>query len=336
MIVSLFMLSLFLGETLTRIEVVPLDFQHDEKPQTHLKGIQGLSTNGDDLFLLDMYEPGVLQIKANGDFVRRIGGKGKGPGELGYHGSYAFSVHGESVWIRGDNGFLNYYERGEFVIGFKPQPTQISPIRASFSFAFDENVVVYQAFPGTGRLAHLYDYGGTNTGGIGKVMPIEDQFLRVNPALNNTMWSQDDTYFYCLFLFRPVLRIFDKKSHKLVKELIISGPEVEMFEESYFEAKKSTRFTYPLPHFTDFQVHNGDLFLLCDGFLYHLNDKTGELKSRSLIWGKPELTGYDGPKLFFPYFAITKGGEVFLAADGLDFHHDGIWRAKINPSFFGK
>ena len=327
---SIIFLCLFSFTDLYRAEIRPVAYQNEKHPETLIKGLRDIQTNGEDLFILIGEEPGVLQLQPNGNFVRKIGREGQGPGELGGAQSYTLAVKNQSVWIYGINGFLNYYENGAFITGFKPREHQFRPIRASYQFAFNNEVLIFQAFPGSrNKLAHVYNYGGERTKSIGEILPVEDKYLRVNPALNNTMWQSDDQYFYCLFFYRPFLRIFSQNTLKLQREIAIQGPEVEMFEESYLAAEKETRFPYPQPHFTDFQIHDGHIYLLCDSVLYQIDLQTGELKNRAYFWAKPEMIKFEKPKLQLALFTITEAGQLFMIAETMGLNHDGLWQADV-------
>ena len=319
MLNAVLLIYLCFNGDLYRAEIRPVDYQNEKKPATLIKGLTDIKTNGDDLFILIRQEPGVLQIKPDGSFVRKIGKAGNGPGELGEHDSAALAVRNQSVWIKGINGFLNYYEKGEYVTGFKPKETQFKKIRASYQFAFNNDVIVYQVFPGSsGKLANVYNYGGDVVKMVGDILPIDDKYLRVNPALNNTMWHADDTYFYCMFFYRPFIRVFSQDTLKLEREITLHGPEVDMFEEKYLEAEKETRFRYPPPH-----------VLLCDSTFYKIELKTGELKNRAYFWGKRETILIDTPKVSFAKFTITKANQLFLVAEVMGLGHDGLWTAIV-------
>ncbi len=325
------LLLIFQGDTLHKIPVgEPVKYQDEANPKTYLSGIRQLESNGKNLVILRKDSPSALEITPEGDFVRNIGHRGDGPGELGLHGPIAMAVKAESTWIfRSDMKALNYYEKGKYITGFKPESYQLGPnTTPSFSFAFDSTHIVIQSHPSRRRLANAYDYGGELATGVGEILPVEREFLRVNPALNNTAWLKDDESWWCLFLFRPILREFDSK-FQLKREITLNGPEIEEKEEKYFKNEVDPSWRpYPKWHFSDFKIFKNSIFVMCEGTLYQINKKTGKTESRSIFTpNKKILQVFHIPKVNFQFFAFTENGRLFLGNTALSYEQDGIWEA---------
>jgi hypothetical protein len=195
-------------------------------------------------------------------------------------------------------------------------------------FAFDNDRVLLQAHPSTGNLAYVYDYGGNLIKEVGKTFRVDRAYLAVNPALFSTMWDRDDEYWYCLFAYRPILRKYNKNFEK-VAELFIDGPEIHAFEMRFAENKKDPNFSYPKPHFRDFEAFGAHVYLISDGTLYQINKKTGKTLSRTIFLGNPQYINPEihGKKLWFKDFAFLNDGTLVLAND-LHFGHD-LWTAKL-------
>ncbi len=312
--------------------VHPLDFQDEANPNTLMYGIYRIDTNGKELFILLRNEPGVIQIDAQGRFIRRIGRLGNGPGELGRYGCEAMAVEGQAVWLlKASYTDLFYFESGEFLQQFKVDSFQLPSQSWPPNFAFSQDDVVLQVYPRTQKLAGVYGYGGERRRYVGDILPIEIEFLRTNPALNNTYWDRDGDRWHCLFAYRPIWRVFDK-DFELVKEFHIHGPEIEAFEEKYLKNKKDPNFSMPKPHFTDFKVIGGFAYLLSDSALYQMDLESGKTLNRVYFFGK----GYEFEKhgttpvdrLHFDAFAVLDSGTLVLANAGEIWGHD-LWQVQL-------
>ena len=327
-----FTLCLFFasGSDAYKVTVNPLDFQVEAERETHVSGIVQLESNGDHLFVLCKDEPAVIEIDRDGNFIRKFGKKGDGPGELGFHQGFAMAVNGPGVWfLRNDLTFLNYFEHGDHRAGFRPKSYQFK-LSSSVAkrFAFDNKHVLLQAHPSTGRLAYVYDYGGNLIKKVGKTFRVDKAFLAVNPALFTTLWDKDDDHWYCLFAYRPILHKYNKNFEK-VAEIFIEGPEVHAFEKRFAENEKDPNFTYPKPHFRDFAVFGDHVYLISDGTFYQIDKQTGETLSRTIFFGNPSFIDPEihGKKLWFKDFAFLNDGTLFLS-NSLHFGHD-LWVAKL-------
>jgi len=110
-----------------------------------------------------------------------------------------------------------------------------------------------QVYPRTRKLAAVYNYGGERLSYVGDILKIEPEYLQFNKSLNNTYWDRDQNNWYCLFMYRPILRVFNK-DFRLIRELTLQGPEIDEYEDKLYNKEKDPNFTTPWPHFTDFKV----------------------------------------------------------------------------------
>ncbi len=320
------------GETFHQVKITtPVKFQKEDNPKTFITGIRQLESNGEHLFILRDDGPSVLEIKPDGAFVRNIGRSGNGPGEMGMYGLISMAVSGSAVWIfRNDMKALNYFEKGVFVTGFKPEGYQLAPyLLPGYGFAFDENHILLQAHPRNKHLAQVYDYGGDVKAQVGDILPVDREFLRTNPALNNTSWVKDGDSWWCLFLFRPILREFDSQ-FKLKRELTIHGPEIEEKEEIFFNNEPAKNWKYPKWHFSDFKIFKNSIYLLCEGVLYQVDKKSGSLKSRIVFLTNEAMFAQTNKRMAtFHYLAFTDDGNIYLANTILPFDQDGVWTTRL-------
>jgi len=314
----------------------PLLFQDENRPETFITGIGQLESDGQNLYILRKNDPSVLVIKSDGTFVRNIGRSGLGPGELGSYAPVSLSVSGPSTWIlRDDLIGVNYYENGEFITSFKPKGYMVGRTSLpGFSFGFTQDGVLLQAPPRSRALAYFYGYDGEVKKKVGRILPVEKEFLRVNPALNSTSWIRDGNRWYCLFIYRPIIREFDS-DFKLIREINFTGPEILEKEEKFFENKEDRNWRpFPKWHFSDFKIFKNSIYILCEGVLYQLDKKSGDLKSRTYFFLSKEMRAIiDIPRGVFHYLAFTQDGKIFLAHSSLPFDRDGVWTANLpfNP-----
>jgi len=333
MLVSVFATAIwaFAGAS-HRLYVHPLDFEVESKPETLMYGIKRLDTNGKELFILLGKEPGVIQIAADGRFIRRIGRPGNGPGELGVHACAAMAVEGQSVWVlSAPANRLFYFESGDFMQSVKVDSYQFPDATWPANFAFNQDMVLLQVFPATRKLAAVYNYGGERLRYLGDILPIESEFLAVNRSLMNTTWDRSGDFWHCLFTYRPIWRVFNK-DFEVVQEFHPQGPEIDAFEEKYLKKERDPNFDPPRPHFTDFKIVGDYGYFLSRGALYQLDLKTGETLNRAYFFGRAYQFEEYGvspiERLHFDTFALLDSGMLVMAAGGEVFGHD-LWRVQL-------
>lgn len=320
--------------TLYRVPVVPQQWQDESNAQTLFSGINTLSSDGEDIYIADLDEPRILHFKPDGTFVMSIGGKGQGPGELGYYAPRAAAVTENSVWILSTHGdYVNLYIDGEFVTGFKTwHYTGRGSTLPAYRFAFSESEVVLPTVPIQGHLARVYNFEGKTVADMGNELERDMEFLNVNPTLNNTFWQFDGTHWYSLFFYRPILRKYNRKFEQ-VAEFQLSGPEIERFEDTFFKNEPDPLWTYPKPHFTDFVVFKGYGFIFSDAVLYQVDLNDGTLKSRTLFIGKGGAVKFQNKgRIYLHYLTFLDSGQLFLGHSSLYGEAD-VWLAEQVPYF---
>jgi hypothetical protein len=326
---------LFIFQDAYRLESHPFIVQDEDNQETHFSGLVQLESNGKDLFLLTDRQPGALRFSGEGNFIRRIGRKGQGPGELGNARSGAMAVDGETVWIMTHLKAFLFHE-GEYQHDFSFRSYQHrGSITPSRSIVFSPDHIIIQAHPSTRHIAAVYNYDGSVHKMIGELASRNPVYLKTNPALNFTVWTRDRDHYYCLFAYRPKIVVYDLNFEK-VRELIVNGPEVSEFEEVFLRNERNPLFTYPKPHFTDIKVFGDHLYLMCDGMLYQLDKKTGNTLSRTVFIGNEKVWKERGKqaKLHYNYFTFLDDGTFILAhASGIYDAH--LWKADL-PFIAGK
>lgn len=315
---------------LQKVTIQPYDIQVESKPETHIKGLWELYQWQDGLIVVPWQEPSALMVSVNEDKITKIGGEGNGPGELGESSPYGTSVTNDSVWILGNGARIaNLYVNSSFQTSFKLKDYQLRPItNVTWSFAHNDQFVVIPANPRTKHLARVYDYGGNQVAMIGDILPIDPEMLTYNPFVNSTIWKYQEGKWFCLFVFRPYLRIFNS-DFKLEKEILITGEEVDIYEEQFQEREIPEGFNRPRPHFTSLQVSTSSIYVMCHGVLYHL-DHQGKLLSRTGFFANDELKKEFGyrPRIHFDYAVVMNNKRVYLGASGHYMDRD-LWYADL-------
>jgi hypothetical protein len=309
--------------------------QDENNPETHLSGVKQLESNGQDLFLLTIRQPGVLQFSGEGHFIRRIGRKGQGPGELGNRRSGAMAVNGESVWIR-THLQMFLFHKGDFLHSFRFNSYQhTGSSGASRAFTFSPDHLIVQAHPSSRNIASVFNYDGSTHKMIGELASANPVYLKTNPALNFTVWTRDEDHYYCLFVYRPMIVVYNRDFEK-VKELKLRGPEISAFEEKFLRNEPDPHFDYPKPHFTDIKTFRGHLYVMCDGMLYQLDKEDGQTLSRSIFIGNEAIWKERGEKrkLYYYHMAFLDDGTFFLCSSS-EFYDAFLWKADL-PFIAGK
>jgi len=314
------------AQEILRSVIQPFDFQIEEDSKTHVRGMSELYAAKGSLVYLPKEDPTILWIDPKSKRVNRFGGQGSGPGELGTYSSGGVSAQGNALWALNDRKTIaNFYVDGQFQTAFRLKDYQLRPFEdVQWSFAHDDQFVVIPAHPRTGHLARVYNYAGQEAAMVGRILPIEPDILEYNSMVNATIWQYQNGKWYCLFIYRPIIRVFNK-GFDLEREIPIVGEEVDLFEEPFHKREIPEGFDRPRPHFTDFQVTEQFIYVMCHGVLYQLTLE-GELLSRTGFWANEAITQELGwcPRVAFQYVAVMKSGRVFLGTLGNYMEHD-LW-----------
>lgn len=311
-----------------KLTAQPYDFQVENDPATYVKGSRIIDQIEDQVIFVPTNEPSVLLINPPSKEVVRFGKKGDGPGELGYGSVRAISPGTKSLWVLDNKNRASLFVDAQFQTTFRIKSYLIggdTPYTKPV-FAHNDLFVVIPAYPAGMTLANVYDYSGEVVQKLGKILPIDPEMLQWNRAINDTAWRYLNGKWYCLFFYRPYIRIYNGQ-FELEKELLVAGPEVDFFEEIFQKMEPDPNFPQPRPHFTDFQVTKEHIYVMCKGVLYQM-DHTGKVVSRTGFYGNEKarkILGYS-PLVGFPHAVVMKSGRVFLGVTGNYLDHD-LWYA---------
>ena len=303
---------------LQRLQLVPVPFQTEAIADTLIDGVSCLETDGTHVYLGQRTSPYVLELDGRGRYIRSIGGKGQGPGMLGNYGIRALSISPGGLWVvSSSNGLgLNYYEQGQFLFKF---PLQSYPLVQSKTnlFGVSGEQVVVAAHPRGKHLALAYNYDGKVEQAVGDILPINREDLEYNAALNDTHWLYYGEKWYCLFKYRPFLRVYNK-DFSLEHHFSLEGPEISIKEDEFYSRapKKHTigKLTFPFPYFRDFKAFGKHLYFTCNGVLYQVNGSTGHVVSRHVFF--PKIKGYEhsNSNHHMAFFCFLNSGQLMLVS----------------------
>lgn len=315
---------------LNKVIIKPFDFQSEADPETHVKGLRNLyKDKSNSLIFIPENEPFVIYVNTETRGVVRLGGKGGGPGELGISHPSALSASDRFLWVLDTyQKRLTLFSDGKYQTDFKTKGYQIRRgVFVKYAFAHNDQFVVLPAHPGSRKLANVYDYSGEVVAKMGDILPIDPEMLDYNPAVNNTIWRYQNSKWYCLFVFRPTIRIFNQQ-FQLERELLIVGEEVDYFEEFFHKRHYREGVPSADPHFTDFQVTEKHIYALCKGVLYQMTHD-GKVITRTGFFASDEIAARVGhrPRVHFND-AIVIGNRVYLGSRGHYQDHD-LWYADL-------
>jgi len=323
------LLTLFVNGDLQEVTVHPFDFQVENKPVTHVREAWATYYHEGRIVFIPQNEPVLLLVDEATRDVVRIGKPGDGPGELGIDNPRAISVQGDSMWVLDRRNRASLFVNGRFQTSFSVKSYQIAANSyPKYGFAHNELFVVIPAFPASQALANVYDYEGNVVQRVGEIMPIDPEILQWNPAINNTIWNHFQGKWYCLMAYRPYIRIYNDQ-FKLEKEILVKGPEVDIFEKRFHELERDPNFPEIRPHFTDLQVTPDHLYVVCQGVLYRM-DHQGNVLSRTGFFPDNDLVKEIGwrPRIEFSHATVTEKGKVYLGTVGSYKDHD-LWYADL-------
>lgn len=328
-----FLILLLFGE-LYRLSLHPLDFAVDTNDATLITGINQLQTDGEFIYVNPLNEPWILKLNMDGTFVCALGGPGRGPQELGSYGPTAIAVHGNEIMVLDSAKKTMHRFRDCAHAGTFPLPRyQIHrPSRSASPFVFDDRGILIQTSPRNRALAAHYSQDGELWHYVGEIFPIDVTVLRELPDLNDTLWAADDSFYYCVFKYRPIMRVFDR-NFELVNTFRLDGPEIRKLEQNRQEPLPKYLSQRP-PLFTDFQEHGPHLYGIIDGALYQFEKTTGKTTAIGRFYGEgPHFENLDINRdmpLKLIHFCITPSGLVILSEGVFLWDHD-LWLSQ--PSF---
>lgn len=320
-----------------RLELHPLDFQKDDQPQTYITGLAQIESDGEFLYIAPHMEPSILQLSREGRFIRRLGGKGQGPEELGTFGIRSMSVQRDRTWILDGQKRVHYFEQGSHQLSWPVASNWVATYAAgAFTLAFDHEHVIIPVHPATGHLAALYNYAGERIRYLGEILPIDADLIRKNRALNDTHWARDENFWYCLFKFWPKLLVFDRQ-FKQVRDVDLTGPEIDYCNGVFFGDIETRYKGPPQAYFRDFKALGAFLYFFCRDALYQLDKRSLKTVRRYKFFARLEQDPHwSGRPQHGEFFTLLnpkekgKGPTLVMGWAHLPWDHD-LWTAELLP-----
>ena len=188
---------------------------------------------GRHLAVLDVGGSRVVVFDRNGNYVRQIGRKGRGPGELLNPVDMAVGPGGNVYVLDGGNRRLSVFDSaGVFRSSFRVPARYLGP---NTRIAVGPDRMIYAHFPEFDSLFTVFSPEGEVVGRFGGLRPYEYpvESVYVRMLFNSVAFGFDSRgYLYVLFLNLPYLRIYDR-NHGLRLEKRIETPDMEVVRESY-------------------------------------------------------------------------------------------------------
>ena len=317
------------GQVEVKTHIRPLSFQDDEIWETLVQEIAQLETDGESLYIRS--ENGhIIKIDREGNFLGKIGPVGLDIGPRP-HRLTGFAVWGNRSVLLAAKKDVYLFEGDRFHRHFITDAYESRftyPHLNANGFGFDGRHIVLPARPESDRLAVAHDETGKVHARFGTVRPFpEDVSLGVE-GIQATFWAWDGQHWYGLMKFRPVVLKFDRR-FRLVKRLMLGGEEIDRLEEQLYFGHRDARFQQQ-PHFTDFKVFQGRIFVMCLNALYEIDGNLGQVLRVYRFTGKGQAFADvpPGQWLTLPFFAVLNDGTLVLAHPALMWHHD-LWIAEV-------
>lgn len=112
-------------DVLDRIQLVEeLRIGSVSDPDEGFSSVSGLYVVDDTIYIGDALDAEIRVYTAGGDLVRRIGGRGEGPGEL--RSLYVWGIVDETIWVYSEGGITLLGLDGSFETNVPPTAVQIS------------------------------------------------------------------------------------------------------------------------------------------------------------------------------------------------------------------
>ena len=335
--------GLLIAKELTRLEVVPYDFQNELAgfDDFYLKSINQIEAVGEKLVMRSRSERIILVLDTETGEKQVVGSSGDGPGEFS-HGVAAMGVKGDQIWAisSGHLDRLMNFRNGEFV---SSRIIHTSPLLGRGfvnALACSGDSVVVPASPSTKHLGMIYDTSG-KARGIGNLVfyRLEDRELLTRiPAINHTTWLFARDHWYAVFNYLPQIQVFDKGG-TLVDTFSLEHPSIA---DAYgkvldFDPKKAR--SHPGPLIEDMKFFRGNLYVMASGILFRLDGETGTIHSAHRFFASGKNAGRpedDTRKMNFQHFAFTADGNLYLSHPvALNLWDHDLFMIKA-PSFLNK
>ena len=313
-----------------RLRMKPFDFQRDEGKEFLTPNISGIQADGDFVFIGSGTYPEVYMLDRQGKLVRKIGGKGNGPSELGHHWPMAMSLKEKDLWVIDHNYiFAKHFVNGTYTSGFRlTSYMTFAHSGASNAFAFSDAGVLVPSHHLTGALAYFYGLDGTETP-VGKPLQSMGETPVKVPYLNDTLWQWDGRHWYGCFIYAPMIQKFDRDFQR-VDLFHLKDPALQaVFQDILEFVPSDNRSSHPSPLFTDFKIRGEFLYLMAKKQLFKVSTVTGTVHSSYAFFGEGDgFLGTPETDLVLHYFAFWDDKTLLLGHAWMPWEHD-LWKVDL-------
>jgi len=310
------------------LQIKPFDFQNDRNGY-HFNNINQMETDGRLIYIASRDAPYIVVLDGAGKLVKKIGRAGSGPGEFG-RGILGISVRKRELWaldLDRRNALLGFVD-GTYQSRIELHSHPAGMIATDLNvFAFSENEVVFPCSPATGQLAIAYGREGGRQG-VGEILfdRRDADLLRRIPAMNDTFWLHDDERWYALFLYYPLIMVYDR-NFKPATSFPIDWPDVQNRHAALMDWAPEERGDQPRVLFSDVKLHGAYLYVLSGGRLYCMDKTNGALQwAARFVGDAPEFERRRNLTLHF--FCVLDDGRAILGHPALMWDHD-LWQVVL-------
>lgn len=314
-----------------KLELTPLDFSDESNPKTFFSGIGQIEGDEDTLYVADTSSAWILMIDKDGNYKGSLGQAGEGPKEWG-RGPRAFAVEQGHLWAADyQNDALHLFVDGAHQLRLPIERPIQTPGSNNFVFSLSDAQLLYQAHPGKGSLAALYDFDGNLIKYVGELPKLDIETQRANPFMHQTLWQQQGDHYYALFKFMPIMIKFDQEFNELDR-FYLDSPEINELQDQFEDHKKTNTnkpgkgrsYRISPTMFSDFKTHKDLLYVMCRGVLYQINPKDGQMMTRVDF----SIPTRDSIKPTF--FTFLKDDVMVVGHSNMLWDHD-LWKIEKPP-----
>ena len=290
---------------------LPVNGSHDGNSKIVIHGILQIESHSNNLFLRTPLNKFIIIIDKKGNVKTTIGPENS---KLVPHPQEPISFalfNSKLMLLHEDKKTITKYIGKKLDSEYKLKSYYIESNKTSNAFFFNNENIVVQATPRSRALGSIMNNQGVHQITVGKILPIDPEILRSNPATNDTLIRGNEQMIFLLWKYRPIMSIYDINGNH-IEDIELEIPPLEKIE-----------ITSPL--FYDFKFVNNSFFILCqNGKLYKYN-----YDNRTITESSYEI---NGNKVRFRSFAFTESGDLFLGHPYLKWGHD-LWYV---PDFIQK
>lgn len=308
----------------------PLDFQDDALPETFAQTIRQLESDGEAV-VVKTENAHLLKINLNGQVLEVFPLPQDGP--VHHLSVAAFAMHQNQLAVVNQARRIYLYKGARAFSHFQSQAFSLDDFynlatTKSFGFNGDQMVVPSQT---KNSVAVVLDGAGNVSTQVGKPIAFPSDFPWDTQFLNATFWVAAGEKWYCLFKFKSLLRVYDRK-FQLLDEFEFTSEEIANCDLELYEPTQAYlgQMSMPLPHFSDFKIFGSHGYLLCRGALLKLNLNSGKLENSYHFFGRGDDFEKvpEGQRLNMMYLAMVDKNTAILCHPAMLWNHD-LWIAKL-------